>query len=162
MRSEGTAHHKRCQDEILAQDTSVCTQIPAPTIDLTISEQQVEAQLLQSPLEIRRKYCLCFDYLLSILLCLTPLMPASYRLLKVLLPPHFPEMWTQSWKGSEVSFSYSKRGAADAICGSQTLWLGAQHSLYWFCDLQKLLVLSGWLLICKMQRIILLSNSNVI
>ena len=90
MRGEGTAHHKRCQDEILAQDTSVCNQIPSPTIDLRISEQQVEPQLLQSPLEIPRKYCLCFYYLLSILLCLTPLMPASYRLLKVLLPLHFP------------------------------------------------------------------------
>lgn len=60
MRSEGTAHRKRCQDEILAQDTSVCTQIPAPTTDVTISEKQGGAQLLQSPLEIRRIYCLCF------------------------------------------------------------------------------------------------------
>lgn len=35
-------------------------QIPAPTTDLTISEQQVEAQLLQSPLQEIREYIVCF------------------------------------------------------------------------------------------------------
>ena len=105
MRSKGTAHHKRCQDEILAQDSSVCTQIPAPTTDLTISEQQVEAQLLQSPLEIRRIYRLCFQYLISILLCPILLMPAAYHLLNILLPTHFPELWTQTIKGPELFIS---------------------------------------------------------
>ena len=105
MRSKGTAHHKRCQDEILAQDSSVCTQIPAPTTDLTISEQQVEAQLLQSPLEIRRIYRLCFQYLISILLCSILLMPAAYHLLNILLPTHFPELWTQTIKGPELFIS---------------------------------------------------------
>ena len=68
-------------------------------------------------------------YLISILLCLILLLTAAYHLLKILLPPYCPGLWTQTRKGPEPFFSVQETEPLTVAHRSQMLSLGAQHRL---------------------------------
>ena len=77
---------------------------PQLVLGIIIQPQAGIWLLLSSP-GTRRKNCVRLWYLISILLCLIISLTAAYHLLKVLLPPYCPGLWTQTRKGPEPFFS---------------------------------------------------------
>ena len=101
---------------------------PQLVLGIIIQPQAGIWLLLSSP-ETRRKNCVRLWYLISILLCLILLLTAAYHLLKILLPPYCPGLWTQTRKGPEPFFSVQETEPLTVAHRSQMLSLGAQHRL---------------------------------